>query len=83
MSVRKQVIFLNKEQVKNEILSLTYDVQFGYNGVDGLVMPYSRNSFDVCYKDVEKHYDDIDELMNDKIFDGKSLNEISEYIEIY
>ena len=74
---------MTNKQVKNEILSLTYDIQFGYNGVDGLIMPYSKNSFDVSYKDVDKHYTDIDELMNDKIFDGKSLNEISEEIVIY
>lgn len=72
-----------KEQIRDEILSLCYDVQFGYNGADGLVMPYSKKSFDVFYKDIEKHYTDIDDLMNDKIFDGKSLNEIGDNVEIY
>lgn len=34
------------------------------------------------YNDIVKIYSDIDDLMNDTIFDGRSLSDIADEIEI-
>lgn len=72
---------MTPEQLREEILSLTYDIQFEYKGVNGLIMPYSENDFVLCCGDDDKQYTDIDDVMSDKFFDGKSLNEICEGVD--
>ena len=72
---------MTSEQLREEILSLTRDIQFVYKGVNGLIMPYSDDDFVLCYGDDDKQYTDIDEVMSDKFFDGKSLNEICESVD--
>lgn len=72
---------MTPKQLREEILSLTYDIQFVYKGVNGLIMPYSENDFMLCYGDDDKEYTNIDDVMNDKFFDGKSLNDISQEVE--
>lgn len=71
---------MTPKELKEEILSLTYDIQFEYKGVNGLVMPYSKNDIVLCYGDSSQQYTDIDIVMSDKFFNGKSLNEISSEI---
>ena len=67
---------LNSEEIKNLILSLVQDVVFEYDN------PWSRTKFEVGYNDIVKIYSDIDDLMNDTIFDGRSLSDIADEIEI-
>ena len=74
---------MTPEQLREEILSLTYDIQFEYKGVNGLIMPYSKKDFVLCYGDDDKRYTDIDDVMSDKFFDGKSLSEISQEVEFF
>ena len=74
---------MTPEQLREEILSLTYDIQFEYKDVNGLIMPYSDDDFMLCYGDNSKSYTDIDDVMSDKFFDGKSLSEISQEVEFF
>ena len=46
------------------------------------INPWSRTKFEVGYNDIVKIYSDIDDLMNDTIFDGRSLSDIADEIEI-
>ncbi len=71
---------MTPKELREEILSLTYDIQFEYKGVNGLIMPYSENDFVLSYGDADKHYTDINDVMNDKFFAGKSLIEISQEV---
>jgi len=68
--------------IKNRILELTNHFEFSYGGVDCFIDPYSRNNIYLGYGGVDKTYTDIGSLMSDPIFDGKSLNEIADKIEL-
>jgi hypothetical protein len=73
---------MDAKYLKNLILSLTQDVVFKYNNGSACINPMNINKFEVGFKDAIKMYQDIDDLFADKIFDGKSLNEIAEKIEL-
>ncbi len=68
---------MTASDIKNKILLFTNDVIFTYKDEDIFINPWSIHKFELGYKDIVKTYADIDELMNDKIFDGKSLTEIA------
>lgn len=67
---------------KNLILSLVQDVVFEYDNKTCCINPWSRTKFEVGYNDIVKIYSDIDDLMNDTIFNGRSLSDIADEIEI-
>lgn len=73
---------LNSEEIKKLILSLVQDVVFEYENKTCCINPWSRTKFEVGYNDIVKIYSDIDDLMNDTIFDGRSLSDIADEIEI-
>lgn len=68
--------------IKNLILSLTQDVEFIYDNVNGSIIPLSTDNISVSYGDKNKNYKDIDDLLADPFFNGKSLNDIADKIEI-
>lgn len=70
------------EDLKKLILSLSQDVIFQVNGKTVCINPWNEHKFEVGFGDINREYNNIDFLLNDKIYDGKSLNEISEQIEL-
>lgn len=66
--------------LKNLILSLNQDVVFDFHGKTCCINPWSSKKIELGYMDTAKTYTDIDKLMQDPIFDGKSLNQISSEI---
>lgn len=68
---------MNASQLKKEIQSLIKAIVFVYNGKDCGVDPFSANNIDVWYGDKAETMTSIDDVMNSKFFDGKSLAEIS------
>ena len=62
------------------------DVIFNYenkaSGVTSTVHNYIP-TFQVWHGDEFKYYSDVDELMSDKFYSGKSLNELVGVIEIW
>lgn len=73
---------MNAEKLKKLILSLTQDIEFEYLGVQGCICPFQRDNISVAYGDMTKDYTDVDEMMNDPIFSGKSLTEVCGQIEL-
>ena len=73
---------LNATDLKNLILTLVQDIVFHYDGVTGCISPWNATRIDMSYGDFFKKYSDVDSLMSDTIFNGKSLNEIADEIEI-
>lgn len=73
---------MDSKELRDWIDSLTDDIEFLYNGVFGSICPTSRTDISVSYGDYEKTHDSIDAAMNDPFINGKSLNEISNKIEI-
>lgn len=69
---------MTKEKLKEIIMSFTNDVLLDYPGHDTIfINPCSVNKFIFSYADIDKIYNSIDELMEDKIYGGKSLSEIA------
>lgn len=56
--------------------SLTGCITFEYNGANCGVEPYSENDFEIWYGENDVSVNSVDEVMNVKLFDGKSLAEI-------
>lgn len=69
--------------LKNIILSLTSDLSFEYNNKTALINPWSENKIEVCFGEKVKTYHEINELMEDPLFDGQSLKNICNDLEIY
>ncbi|MCI8569724.1 MAG: hypothetical protein HFH39_11720 [Lachnospiraceae bacterium] len=75
---------MSAEELRVEIADEVNDVEFIYNGKRSGIIPQFETStptFLVWYGDVEKVYSDIDDVMSDKFFDGKSLAEIAEIVK--
>lgn len=62
--------------------SLTSDIDFEYNGKHGAVCPFSRTDIALSYGEEAHSHTSVEDVMNDKMFDGKCLKEISEQIEL-
>jgi hypothetical protein len=69
---------MTAKEIKNKIMSFTNDVLLGYPEHDTIfINPCSINRFIFSYEDIDTTYTSIDELMEDKIFNGRSLSEIA------
>jgi len=64
------------ERVRDRLAHLISHVTFEYNGKCCGVDPLSRNKFDMWYGDKYLTADSIGAVMEVKLFDGKSLQEI-------
>ncbi len=69
---------MKTNELKELILSLTQDVTFQYAGEYACINPWNPNKIEVGYGDNVKTYSNIDDVMKDKFYKGKSLEEISE-----
>lgn len=70
-------------EIREYIDSLISHIEFTFNGKDCGVDPISRNKrYDMWYGDEFYIAKSVDEVMNLKFFNGMSLNEIAEIIEI-
>ena len=73
---------MKPKNLKDLILSLTQDVVFEYDGAVACINPWNETKIEVGYDDKLKTYNNIDDVMNDPIYHGKSLQEISEQLNI-
>ena len=74
---------MTKEKLKETILSFTNDVLLDYPGHDMIfINPCNMHEFIFSYDDIDKTYNSIDELMEDKIYDGKSLSDIAHLLTL-
>lgn len=76
---------MTNNQLKQIISNCWNEVVFTYNGKPSGVTSEVENSiptFQVWHGEDIKYYSDVDELMEDKFYSGKSLNELVGEIEI-
>lgn len=73
---------MRPDKLKDLILSLTQDVVFDYDGACACINPWNANKIEVGYDGKIKMYDNIDDVMNDHFYHGKSLQEISDQLDI-
>ena len=74
---------MRPEQLRDLIKSLAYDIEFCYNATKGAICPINAKCIEIGYGNFFETYTDIDAAMNAKIFNGKSLEQVSEKIEFY
>ncbi len=75
---------MSPDELRDEISGQWNDVSFIYNGKQSGVTSEVRDyipTFTMWYGEKEREYSEIDEVMGDKFFDGKSLEEIAEIVE--
>lgn len=73
---------MKAKEIRNIITSFLNDVMLDYHGDVIFVNPWNDNKFEFGYKDIDKTYTSIDELMSDKIYNGKSLTEIASEVKL-
>ena len=59
-----------------QVSSIAGCITFEYNGANCGIDPYSKNNFEIWYGENLISVNSVDEVMNTKLFDGKSLTEI-------
>lgn len=73
---------MKAKDLKNLILSLTQDVIFEYDGAVACINPWNESKIESGYDNKVKTYNNIDDVMNDPFYHGKSLAEIAETLNI-
>ncbi len=73
---------MKPDDLKQLILSLTQDVTFEFEGRYACINPYNSRKIEVGYEEKVKTYSDIDEVMSDKFYHGKSLKDICSQLQI-
>lgn len=77
---------MTSEKLKSIIIECCNDVSFDFNGKPCGVtstVDDSRPTFQIWYGDKTKEFGNVEDLMNDDFFDGKSLNNLCEKLDIY
>lgn len=65
----------NKAFIKR-IKSLLFDIEFFYNDKYGAICPFSSENISVVYDGNEVSCHSVDEVLNNKFIDGKSILDI-------
>lgn len=73
---------MKAKDLRKWIASMTQDIDFEYNGIIGSICPFSENDIALAYGDVEVGAKSVEEAMNAPLIDGKSLNEMAEFIDV-
>lgn len=63
-------------ELKNHLTNLIGHVVFVYNGYSCGIEPLSLNKFDMWYGNDSITVDSIEKVMNEPLFNGKSLKDI-------
>lgn len=70
---------MSAKELKAIIADCCNDVVFTYNGKKSGITSEVNNhvpTFQVWHGDNTKEYDNVDDVMNDKFYSGKSINEL-------
>jgi hypothetical protein len=68
------------EALRKFIKDAYSDVTFLYKHSYCCIVPEGKKEYSVGWSDTVKNYDNVDELMNDPMYDGKTLYEICDDI---
>ena len=76
---------MNNTQLNSVLADCCNDITFSFNGKPCGVFPVVENSkptYSLCYGDKDKDFTDLNTMMKDPFFDGMSLEEIVDKVEI-
>ena len=77
---------MTQEELRQVICNCWNDIVFSYNAKNSGITSEVQNStptFQVWYGDDYKYYSDVDELMSDKFYSGKSINDLIGVVEFW
>lgn len=65
-------------ELREYALSLVDDIEFTWKGAHGLIVPYNREKYILCFRpdDLGTEFHDVDEMLNAPYLDGHSLAEV-------
>lgn len=69
-------------EIKDYLESLVSHITFTYNDKSCGIDPFRKDNFEMWYGDDTITAKSIDDVMNTPFFNGKSLNEIADKIEL-
>ena len=75
---------MSRKELKDIISDCCNDVVFDYNGRKSGVTSEVKNyvpTFQAWHGSKVKEYDNVDDVMNDKFYSGKSINDLIEVVE--
>lgn len=73
---------MNAEDLKNWIDSLTQDIDFVYQGKNGVICPFDRRNISLCYDGKEITVHSVLDAMQTPFINGYALNDICGQLEI-
>lgn len=73
---------MKSTELRDWIDSLTDDIEFQYQGKWGAICPFNRQNISLCYDGKELTVSSVDEAMTEPFIDGRSLEEISEELQL-
>lgn len=76
------MVSMTKAEIYEYLNSITSLLGFNYNGIPCSIDPFSENDFILYCGDAALQVDSLDRAMNEKFFEGKSLSDIADEIEI-
>jgi len=72
---------VTRDWVRRKFEDVLNDVPFFYNGENGCIIPHNTKRYVVAYGKNSVEVNSPDEVMNVKIIDGKSIDEVFDDIE--
>lgn len=82
MSGGKTVTSYKSSDIKERLLEFSNLMMLSCNGIEYHIDPFNENYFHIFCDGKEYDFHNIDDVMNDPAFDGKSINDIAEQIEV-
>lgn len=73
---------MTADKLKARIDELCTHITFEYDGKNCGIDPFSHSHYDMWYGDEEYIANSIDDVMQIKLFGGKSLTEIADILEL-
>lgn len=77
---------MSANELKKIISDCCNDVTFSYNGMDSGVTSEMKDyipTFQVWHGESTKEYNDVEKVMSDKFYSGKSLNELADVVKFW
>lgn len=73
---------MKANDLKAMIAALTQDIEFAFNGQAGSIIPISHQDIGLSFGEKEETFNSIDAAMSAPFFNGASLSQIAETIEL-
>ena len=74
---------MSSKELTELINSLTGDIEFDYKGKHGAVCPFSLTDIAISFGSESHDHTSIEDVMHDRIFDGKCLEDIASELTLY